>query len=149
MNCYLMRHGDAVAATENPERPLSRQGRQSVEDIARTTLERGAHISCIYHSGILRAQETAAIMAEYVKPVFGVASLAGLAPNDDPAIAKAELEAAEEPILVVSHLPLLSRLAAVLVLGDPERTVVEFLPATLVCCYKSPARWEIAWRIAL
>jgi phosphohistidine phosphatase len=142
-----MRHGDAVAATENRERRLSRRGRQGVEDTARAALERGTQVSRIYHSGILRARETAAIMAEYLIAPSGVAFLAGLAPEDDPMIAKAELEAAEEPILLVSHLPLLSRLAAVLVHGDFERPAVEFFPATLACVAKSPARWEIRWRI--
>lgn len=89
------------------------------------------------------------IMGEYLNPLSGIAPLSGLAPEDDPMIAQAELEAAEEPILLVAHLPLLSRLAARLIHGDAERPVVEFLPATLVCCGKSPAGWEIGWRIAL
>jgi len=144
-----MRHGDAVAAIEDPERPLSRSGRQGVENTARAVLERGVKISAIYHSEILRAQETAAIMADFVRPAAGVAFLAGLAPDDDPAIAEAELAGAEAPVLLVSHLPLLSRLAALLVQGDSERPVVEFSPATLVCLCKSPAGWEIDWKIAL
>jgi phosphohistidine phosphatase len=144
-----MRHGDAVAAAENPQRPLSLRGRQRVEQIGRNALESGVRISRIYHSGILRAQETAAIMSEYLNPPSKLAALTGLAPEDDPMIARAELETAGEPILLVSHLPLLSRLAATLIHGDPERPVVEFLPGTLVCCHKSPEHWEIAWRIAI
>lgn len=144
-----MRHGDAVAATENPERPLSQRGRQCVEQIGQAALERGARIARIYHSGILRAHETAAIVGKYLDPPSELAVLGGLAPEDDPMIAKAELDIVEEPILLVSHLPLLSRLASALIHGDPERPVVEFLPATLVCCQKSCEGWKIAWRIAI
>jgi phosphohistidine phosphatase len=144
-----MRHGDAVAATENPERPLSQRGRQRVEQTALRALAHGTQVARIFHSGILRAQETATIMSEYLNPPAGVAILAGLAPEDDPMLATAELEVAEEPILLVGHLPLLSRLAAGLVHGDAERPAVEFLAATLVCCRRTPARWEIDWSIAL
>ena len=144
-----MRHGDAVAAAQNPERPLSLHGRQCVKQVGKAALEHGMRISRIYHSGILRAQETAALMSEYLDPPFKLAVLGGLAPEDDPMIARAELETAEEPILLVSHLPLLSRLAATLIHGDPEQPVVEFQPATLVCCHQSAERWEIAWRIAI
>jgi phosphohistidine phosphatase len=144
-----MRHGDAVAAAENPQRPLSLRGRQRVEQIGRNALERGMRISRIYHSGILRAQETAVIMSEYLNPLSELAVLTGLAPEDDPMIARAELETVEEPILLVSHLPLLSRLTATLIHGDPERPVAEFLPGTLVCCHNSSEHWEIAWRIAI
>ena len=144
-----MRHGDAVAVAQNPERPLSLRGRQRVKQVGQAALEQGMRISRIYHSGILRAQETAALMSEYLNPPFKLAVLMGLAPEDDPMIARAELETAGEPILLVSHLPLLSRLAATLIHGDPERPVVEFLPGTLVCCHQSPERWKIAWRIAI
>lgn len=141
-----MRHGEAVAVTENPGRPLSQHGRETVEQTARAALKQGAHVSRIYHSGILRAQETALLMGEYLKPSSGIAVLVGLAPDDDPECAKAELEAADEPLLLVSHLPLLGRLSAALVHGDPERPAIDLLPAALVCFSKTSERWEIRWR---
>ena len=147
VNLYLVRHGAAVSAVENPQRPLSSEDRRRVEQTARLALERKVQVSAIYHSGILRAQETAEILAEHVNPRSGTAQLSGLLPEDDPAAVQAEIDLAIDPILLVGHLPFMSRLAGLLVSGDPEQAVVEFFPATMVCFDKSAAQWKISWRI--
>jgi hypothetical protein len=41
----------------------------------------------------------------------------------------------------------MSRLVALLVTGDPERDVVDFSPATLVCCAEEATRWSIKWML--
>jgi phosphohistidine phosphatase len=147
VNFYLVRHGDALSAAENPQRPLSADGRRRVQQTAGMALERGIQVSVIYHSGILRAKESAEILGERMS-VATVAELSGLLPEDDPAIVKAELDAANDSILLVGHLPFMSRLAGLLVIGDPEQQVVEFSPATLVCFIRSAAQWKMAWQIA-
>jgi phosphohistidine phosphatase len=145
---YLVRHGDAVPASENPKRPLSPAGLEAVEQIARLARERQVRVSAIYHSEILRAKETAEILAEYLMPPSGVKAIAGLLPEDDPMAGKVELEAATDPIMLVGHLPYMSRLAALLVRGDMEAPVIEFQPAAIVCCSKTAARWKIDWHLA-
>jgi phosphohistidine phosphatase len=145
---YLVRHGEAMSSSDNPVRPLSRAGRAGVERIAQLARERDVKVSAIYHSGILRAEETAAILAEHLTPPLGVGQRAGLLPEDDPAFAKAELEEAQDAIMLVGHLPHLNRLAALLVASDPNRQVVEFSPATMACCAKEGGRWKIAWKLA-
>lgn len=145
---YLVRHGDAVAASENPKRPLSRAGRDAVEQIARLARERQVEVSAIYHSGILRAEETAEILAQQLMPPGGVKAIAGLLPDDDPVIGKAELETATEPIMLVGHLPYMGRLAALLVRGDMESPVIDFPPAGMVCCSRLAAQWKIEWHLA-
>jgi phosphohistidine phosphatase len=147
VNFYLVRHGDALSATENPQRPLSSDGRRHVELTARCALERSINVSVIYHSGILRAKETAEILAKQMS-VATVAELSGLLPEDDPAIVKAELDAAVGSLLLVGHLPFMSRLAGLLINGDPERPAVEFFPATMVCCARSATHWKISWVFA-
>jgi phosphohistidine phosphatase len=143
-----MRHGDALSAAVDPRRPLSARGREEVEEIARLAAARKVRVAAIYHSGIERARETAEILAQHLAPEQGVGECAGLCPDDDPAIGQAELEAAAKPIMLVSHLPYIGKLAALLVAGDPERSVVQFAPAMMVCCAKTESRWEIAWTIA-
>jgi phosphohistidine phosphatase len=147
VNFYLVRHGDALSAAENPQRPLSPDGRSRVKQTARLALERSIQVSVIYHSGILRAKETADILAERLS-LAAVAEHSGLLPEDDPAIVKAELDTANDSILLVGHLPFMSRLAGLLVHGDPERPVVEFSPAALVCFTRSAAQWKMIWQIA-
>jgi phosphohistidine phosphatase len=145
MNVYLVRHGDALSANENSLRPLSQKGRQGIERTARLALERKIQVSIIYHSGILRARESAEIFGELLAPPLGLEEHGDLLPGDDPVIIRAELEIAEYSILLVGHLPYLHRLAALLVTGDPERRVVDFLPATMVCCSRVNGRWKIDW----
>jgi phosphohistidine phosphatase len=144
---YLVRHGDAVAAAANPARPLSQAGREAVEQIGRSARERQVEVSAIYHSGILRAQETAEILAKHLKPPSGVKAISGLSPDDDPVAGKAELEAAADPIMLVGHLPYMNRLVALLVRGDPEATVINLQPAAMVCCSKVAAQWKIDWHL--
>jgi phosphohistidine phosphatase len=148
VHCYLVRHGDAQSAQVDPQRPLSARGRAEVAELAQLALSRDVQVAEIRHSGILRAQETAAILAGYLNPPDGVHPSAGLLPEDDPEIAKAELDAAGQPIMLVGHLPYVGRLAALLVKGDAAQSIGEFSPATMVCCTKIGARWRIEWQIA-
>jgi phosphohistidine phosphatase len=145
---YLVRHGEAVAASENPERPLSQAGREAVEQIARLARQRQVEVSVICHSGILRAEETAEILAKHLMPPSGVKAISGLLPEDDPVAGKAELEAAAAPIMWVGHLPYMGRLAALLVRGDMEASVIDFQPAAMVCCARVAAQWKIEWHLA-
>jgi phosphohistidine phosphatase len=145
---YLVRHGDAVAAAANPARPLSQAGREAVEQIARLARERQVGVSVIYHSGILRAEETAEILAQQLMPPAGVKAISGLLPDDDPVAGKVELEAAADPVMLVGHLPYMNRLVALLVRGDPEATVINLQPAAMVCCSKVAAQWKIDWHLA-
>lgn len=147
MIVYLVRHGEALSAAENPERPLSQEGRQEVESIARLARDRGAQVAAIYHSGILRAKQTADIFAKVLPPSLGLEQHTGLLPDDDPSIIKAELDCAEQPILLVGHLPFLNRLASLLLYDNAHRNAVEFLPATMVRCRRSRDRWNIDWTL--
>ena len=148
MNVYLVRHGDAMAAAENPSRPLTAAGRERVNRLAQAALPRGVQCSAIYHSGVLRAVETAEILARYLPCVSKVAARSGLLPEDDPAGLKAELDTAGESLMLVGHLPFLSKLTGLLLYGDADRPGAEFLPASMACCVRSHAEWKISWQIA-
>jgi phosphohistidine phosphatase len=141
---YLVRHGEAVPANQNPQRPLTQAGRQEVERVAQLAGARNIQVSVIFHSGILRAKETAEILAAQLHPEIDVRQLDGLLPEDDPMIAKAELEVAQQSIMLVGHLPHMKRLAALLVAGDPQRDVVDFGPATMICLSYENSQWKIA-----
>ena len=145
MDVYLIRHGDAVSAAENAERPLSVIGRQQAAHAARAIVEHDAIVSRTYHSGILRARQTAEIIVQALNPARIVESHAGLLPEDDPAIVGAELHGLEHSIALVGHLPYMRRLAGLLIYGDPERVEVDFLPATVLCCSRFDASWKINW----
>jgi phosphohistidine phosphatase len=147
VHVYLVRHGDAVPADVDPRRPLSARGREAVNELAQLSASRQIQVAEICHSGILRAQETAEILADYLRPPRGLRQIPGLLPDDDPQFGKTEIETADEPILLVGHLPYMKRLAVLLAKGDGERSRLEFGPATMICCSKIGAGWQIDWQL--
>jgi phosphohistidine phosphatase len=147
VNVYVVRHGEAVSEKQDPQRPLSPSGREEVERVARMAAAKNVQVSAIFHSGILRARQTAEILAESLRCTSAVQPLSGLRPQDDPAIVKAEIEAAESPIMLVGHLPHLDRLVALLLGGDTESQAMEFPPATMVCCSNDTSKWKISWTL--
>jgi phosphohistidine phosphatase SixA len=84
MEFYLVRHGEAVSQAVNGQRPLTAEGRRDVERLGRATAQRGIQPSQIFHSGLLRAQQTAEILNESLGPVEGVCELVGLATHESP-----------------------------------------------------------------
>jgi phosphohistidine phosphatase len=147
VNIYLVRHGEAVSEKLDPKRPLTSSGREEVQRIGRLAAAKNVKVSAIFHSGILRAKQTAEILAEHLQFNSDVQQLSGLLPQDDPAVAKAELEAADRPIILVGHLPHLSRLLALLISGSMESGAMEFPPATMVCCSNDGPKWTISWTL--
>lgn len=147
MDFYLVRHAQAKSEAEDPRRPLSDEGRGEAEKVARGAVARGVRVSAILHSDKLRARQTAEIFRQFLAPAGGIREARGLGPEDDPMVAKAELEEAGEPLMLVGHLPHLGRLTSLLVAGDPERAVVEFPSAGLVCVSRLQDRWEIRWTL--
>ena len=143
-----MRHGEALSGTPDSRRPLSQRGRDEVIALAQLASARGVAVAWIYHSGILRAQQTAELVAAVLAPAEGVRELGGLCSDDDPFIVKAALETTSRPLMLVSHLPYLGRLAGLLTTGDAERAVMEFAPATLACMTRHPAGWRLSWSIS-
>jgi phosphohistidine phosphatase len=131
MQIYLVRHGKAEPGDDDAARPLMKKGRKQALAIGRAAREAGVRVGAILHSGLARAEETATILAEALEPRDGVRRADGLTPMDDPAIARATIEAADEPIALVGHLPHLGRLAAEL-LGAPEEAFA-IATGTMLC----------------
>lgn len=147
MDHYLVRHGEAKAEHEDPKRPLSERGRIEVENVARAAAAKRIQVSGIFHSDKLRAKQTAEILSQFLSPRFGLREVKGLSPDDDPEIAKAELEAADEPLILVGHLPHLGRLASLLISSDPERLSIDFRPGAMVCLSRAGEAWEMKWTL--
>ena len=147
MEFYLVRHGQAKTEYEDPRRPLSDPGRRDVEKVARALAARRIDVAEILHSGKLRARETAEILADALSLERGTREIRGLSPEDDPVLAKGALEAVDEPLMLVGHLPHLSRLVSLLVKGDPEIQVVNFTPAAVVCLSHVEGIWELRWTL--
>ena len=140
---YLVQHGEAVAEAVDPNRPLSAHGRTVVEQMAAWAVRRGVRVDQIRHSGKLRAEQTAAIFAEQLCPREGVSVQPGLAPNDDVQPLADGAEGWPDSLMLVGHLPFLSRLASLLLIGDPRRPVIQFCNGGLVGLVRDERDWAI------
>ncbi len=152
MKLYLMQHGEAMSKAEAPERPLNAQGQGNVNKVAAFLARAGVHIDQIRHSGKCRAAETAAIIAEALvtdqrQRQNAVVGVSGLNPNDDVQPAADSLRRETNDIMLVGHLPFLSRLAGHLLTGDPERTLVQFKNAGVVCLDYQQEAWTVVWSV--
>ena len=145
MDLYLVQHGESKSKEEDPERSLTDEGRLEVERMAQYAAGIGLQPGLIYHSGKLRAEQTAGILARALLPSEAAKELPGLAPNDDPEIARTAVEEAGKPLMLVGHLPHLSRLAALLVTGDPDREIVAFQNGGIVSLRQADGVWRLSW----
>jgi phosphohistidine phosphatase len=145
MQVYLVQHGLARSKDEDPARALTAAGREEVERVARAAAAAGVRAASILHSGKARARQTAEIFAEHLKPADGVHAVAGLAPKDEPKAIRERVVRADEPLMLVGHLPHLGRLAALLVADTTEREVVAFRNAAVVCLEGQEGRFAVRW----
>ncbi|HEY7355617.1 MAG TPA: phosphohistidine phosphatase SixA [Ktedonobacterales bacterium] len=137
MMLYLMQHAQAVPEEVDPERPLSPEGRAAIGRVAARAAQLALPVEHIYHSGKLRARQTAEALAGALQMERTVEKLEGLGPKDraEPLARWLRVETQKQAvggIVLVSHLPLLDRLAALLVTGDEEMGVVVMQYAALV-----------------
>lgn len=145
MKLYLVRHGEPKPESEDPERPLSDKGREEIERLAAFIKEHSdIHIKSIQHSGKLRAEQTAEILAQTLQPAGGLKQSDSLKPLDDPSIWADRLSTLDEDIMLVGHLPHLSKLVSDLITRDAEKKIVDFTTGGLVCLSRDAAGlWAI------
>ncbi|HEB82450.1 MAG TPA: phosphohistidine phosphatase SixA [Gammaproteobacteria bacterium] len=126
---YLVQHGRAVDKQENPERPLSIAGKQETQTIAEYLKKLRLPVSAVFHSGKLRAQQTAEIFAA----AFSVetSTLPGLAPNDPVGSLIPRLNI--ENALYIGHLPQLQKLTDYLLAGSEEAGIIHFQNSAVIC----------------
>jgi phosphohistidine phosphatase len=148
MKVYLVRHGEAVSSQLDPERPLSKQGLAEVRKIASFIKPLKISVEHIWHSGKLRAAQTAEILSKSVSVEKGCSAHEGLGPNDNVTIIADELEAYNTNLMIVGHLPFLAYLTSMLVLGKEAADIIAFDAGSIACLNRSdPARWQIEWII--
>jgi phosphohistidine phosphatase len=146
MQLYLVQHGAAKSETEDPERRLTDAGRRSVERIAGFLESLHISVDRIEHSGKPRARQTAEILAARLHPVGGIHEVAGIAPNDDVEPMRSRLENESQKLMIVGHLPYLSRLLARLLDLDANHAVVGFQMGGLVRVDRDDrGRWGVRW----
>ena len=148
MRLYLVQHGDAVPEQVDPERPLSAEGRRDVEAVARLLASGGNRAVRVAHSGKLRAQQTAELLAAALAPGMVLEAMAGLNPNDPVEPVARSIAEWTSDVMLVGHLPFMAKLVAHLIAGVERKLVVAFVPATVVCLERGEAGHSaIVWMV--
>jgi phosphohistidine phosphatase len=128
MNLYLMRHGIAVAAddpdvTHDSERQLTSKGVKRMRRAARGLRLLKIPFDAILTSPVMRARQTAEIVATTLGMEAQLEEISGLAPESTVEHLLFGLTRYQdrEHLLLVGHEPLLSRTIASLLCGSAEK----------------------------
>src|SRR5207247_11199517 len=130
---YLAHHGEAVGPEIDPSRPLSAAGRAAVKRVATQAAANGARPQVVWHSGKLRAKQTAEELWRACNALAELSATRDLQPDDPPQWIRDRLRLETRDILIAGHFPHFPRLLALLVPDGaagadfpPHRTVAPF-----------------------
>lgn len=124
MRIYLVRHAIAeergAAWPDDAARPLTARGVARFREVAARLADRGVHVDRVWASPLLRARQTAALLAPLwttAGRAETIATIADLAPGHPPSGVLARLRgvAPAEAVALVGHQPDLGVLAAWLI----------------------------------
>jgi phosphohistidine phosphatase len=147
MKLYLMQHGEAMPKEVHPERPLTERGKEDVVHVAEFLARSGVRIAQIRHSGKRRAEETAAIVTQYLHLQQAAFAISGIDPNDDVKSFAEVLQRETQSVMLVGHLPFLSRFVSYLLTGDVEQLLVQFQMGGVICLESQEGKWGIRWMV--
>ena len=136
LDIYLIQHAKSKSKEEDPGRPITDEGRKTVEMVGAYLARLGISFDRVFHSGKLRAEQTAKILADSLKISERVEAHKGLDPQDPvnaitPWLSK-QAQQGRKSVAIVGHLPFLDRLASLLVAGNETSGVIAFQYAGVV-----------------
>jgi phosphohistidine phosphatase len=149
---YLAHHADAVGPDVDPQRPLSPDGRTHAERIAQRAKECGVTPAAIWHSGKLRARQTAEAYWRACNPLAEFSAIRGLQPTDPPEwirdrIAEDSIERSlgegARAVMLVGHMPNLPKVLRLLTGNE----LAEFPPHGLVALTADAGMWIERFRL--
>lgn len=149
MNLFLIRHADAEDTEPDGRRPLSKRGQRQVRRLARFL--RGSEAFApeeIWHSTLVRAQETAALVAVGTRLGVPLREVAGLSPGDDPQRIARRLEQCARSLALVGHEPHLSALASLLVTGVAEPVRFTMKKGATLALEGAGRHWVVRWHLS-
>ncbi len=145
---YLVHHADAVPPGVDHMRPLSTRGQAQAARVAAAAQAHAAVPAMIWHSGKLRARQTAEACLRVLNPFAQFSAVRGLQPDDDPETIVIALVAEARDVLIASHMPLLPALLQRLISGRRDCAPVEFPLNGCVALRKDGDLWVEQWRVS-
>jgi len=154
MRLYIARHAHAEPSADDEIRPLSAKGRKQMERL-RKGFAQSAFLrpEVVWHSGLVRAEETARELIEGLDLKVPLIQKGGLTPYDNPHLIVESINQSRQSTLIVGHNPNLSELARLLI--DPQlgQDPIAFLKGSILCLSRFVAGsqhtpWQIEWHIS-
>lgn len=144
MKLYFVQHGVALSKDVDAKRPLSDTGNNETLKVAEYLKNHKVSIGKIFHSGKLRAEQTAKIFSAHLA-IDSILELQGMDPNDDPSALINKLNV--DSVMYVGHLPNLQRVVSCLVSIYEDSNVVRFQNSAVVCVEITDGEGSILWFI--
>ena len=113
--------------------------------LAQKAAERGVKPAVIWHSGKLRARQTAEAFWRRCNPLSTISAARGLQPTDSTSWIVDIVAGETRDILLAGHFPHLPQLLAHLLTGNPAPA--SFPPHGMVALEELGGRWIEAWRL--
>lgn len=139
MKVFLIRHGQASSVEVDPEKGLSKEGREEVSLLL--NLLKDEKVDRVFHSGKARAKQTAEILAKGLgldSPI----EKTGLMPNDEVLATALELDLEEGNLMLVGHMPFVDRLANALLPGS-DKDPFSVPTATAIILERKDDEWHL------
>lgn len=147
MNLYLAHHGVAVGPDLDARRPLSAAGLAGVERLAAQAAARGAKPAVVWHSGKLRAKQTAEAFWSACNALAEFSATRDLQPDDPAQWMRDRLRGETRDILIAGHFTHLPRLLALLVLGGEAGAEFPINGVVALSTEDAGETWKEVWRL--
>jgi phosphohistidine phosphatase len=149
MHLFLIRHTHAEDTRPDALRRLSQRGRKQARLLAGFLRDSGAfHPEEFWHSPLVRAQETAALLSIGTKLKTPLREIDGLSPEDDPRAIARRLAASDHSLALVGHEPHLGALASLLVTGAAEPVVFAMKKGATLALEGGGRHWMVRWLVS-
>jgi phosphohistidine phosphatase len=134
MRVYLIRHASAGDAATDQLRELTEEGREEARRVGLGLRKLEARLSTIFTSPLLRARQTATLIAACLRPAPTVKNRSELTCGASPQTILSVAQEGTPPgeVAIVGHNPDLTQ-CTVTLLGSPPGAAFRFSPGS-VCC---------------
>ena len=147
MRLVLVHHAEAVGPEVDTRRPLSARGVDQATRAARDTAAKGFRPAVVWHSGKLRARQTAHEFWHACNPLADFAATADVQPDDPPSRIRDRLRHETRDILIASHFPHLPRLLSLLVTGRDSGLLFPQHGVVALESTDEGETWKELWRV--
>ena len=147
MNLYLVHHGIAVGPEVDARRPLSPVGQAGVDRLAALAAARGVKPAVVWHSGKLRAKQTAEAFWRACNALAEFSATRDLQPDDPAQWMRDRLRGETRDVLIAGHFTHLPRLLALLVLGGEAGVEFPINGVVALSTEDAGETWKEVWRL--